>query len=606
MKPLLFDYIGSGSTVLPFPKLDGVRAPDVPVKPGRHRSLSLPELEGGFCKLEISIPAVTSTDLPELVAKADMGLKAGVVPTLSEGAMGGTYFLRDTLSRNICVVFKPSDEEPYAPNNPYCTEYAAGKFNKAYKGNIFPGFGMYRELVAFALDSGQAGVPPTQIAKVRHKSFRVTEKGTHDYKLGSVQSYVRDIECSAEDMGPGMMNSEDIQRVAILDIRLCNLDRHPGNLLVCRSKTINTQEILPKHPSHLDSFTSDPLVQSTFGGDVSKSCPADMGSFLNSNALPFNYLKNVQEREKAATSPSPRSIKDNGTSPRTLDAPEGGKLRLVPIDHGYCLPHVLHLSETNYAWLYWPQADAPLSENLRSYIEHLDADRDCETVRMLVGAAISEVYLLTLRICTLLLQIGVKGGLTLRAIGKLMTAIPRPRGDNTREELSPLQNAVFSAVNCVVSKRQRASTSSFDCGTSPGRLSNSRLKHSPSESSLLDLVEILSINSPHRPGAPPPRLNTSPPNHSVVTKLHHDDCTLTCPATFGFITTSSGDAVRKSSGRFFESEILEEAESNLNLNSRCTEKDLLFAMSIDGGSTLLSALTAAINELVISAASTLC
>ncbi|CAM9366562.1 unnamed protein product, partial [Ectocarpus fasciculatus] len=263
---------------------------------------------------------------------------AGVTPTLSEGAMGGTYFLRDAWSQHICVVFKPADEEPFAPNNPYNAVEAAGRFHRAYKGNIFPGFGMYRELVAFSLDHGGAGVPATQLAKVRHRSFRSTENCSHNYKIGSVQSYVRDIECSAEDMGPGMFHSDDIQRVALLDIRLCNLDRHPGNLLVCHSKAV-------------------------------------LG---------------------------------------------GGKLRLVPIDHGYCLPHVLHLSETNFCWLYWPQAAAPVSEELREYIMNLDADKDCSVVHSLVGAAISDQYMLTLRVCTMLLQKGVAGGLTLKRIGQLM------------------------------------------------------------------------------------------------------------------------------------------------------------------------------------------
>ena len=31
------------------------------------------------------------------------------------------------------------------------------------------------------------------------------------------------------------------------------------------------------------------------------------------------------------------------------------KSRLVPIDHGYCLPHVLHMSETTFTWLNWSQ-----------------------------------------------------------------------------------------------------------------------------------------------------------------------------------------------------------------------------------------------------------
>ena len=42
----------------------------------------------------------------------------GVNPSLAEGSTGGVYYMRDA-NRNIVGVFKPKDEEPYAPNNPH-------------------------------------------------------------------------------------------------------------------------------------------------------------------------------------------------------------------------------------------------------------------------------------------------------------------------------------------------------------------------------------------------------------------------------------------------------------------------------------------------------
>jgi hypothetical protein len=77
------------------------------LKPFRQRAVSLSILEGSsesFVTLEN-----TSTqlyDLPSLVSRADVGLKYGVDPILAEGAMGGTYFLRDR-GRLITVVCKP-------------------------------------------------------------------------------------------------------------------------------------------------------------------------------------------------------------------------------------------------------------------------------------------------------------------------------------------------------------------------------------------------------------------------------------------------------------------------------------------------------------------
>ena len=80
------------------------------LKPIRQRAVSLSILEGSsesFVTLEN-----TSTqlfDLPSLVSRADVGLKYGVDPILAEGAMGGTYFLRDR-GRLITVVCKPGDK----------------------------------------------------------------------------------------------------------------------------------------------------------------------------------------------------------------------------------------------------------------------------------------------------------------------------------------------------------------------------------------------------------------------------------------------------------------------------------------------------------------
>jgi len=51
--------------------------------------------------------------------------------------------------------------------------------------------------------------------------------------VGSVQVYVPNIGC-ADDYGSSMFDTEDVHRIGALDIRLFNMDRHLGNLLVSR------------------------------------------------------------------------------------------------------------------------------------------------------------------------------------------------------------------------------------------------------------------------------------------------------------------------------------------------------------------------------------
>ena len=44
-------------------------------------------------------------------------LTAGLIPKLVDDGTSGTYFMRNTANRPVAI-FKPLDEEPYAPNNP--------------------------------------------------------------------------------------------------------------------------------------------------------------------------------------------------------------------------------------------------------------------------------------------------------------------------------------------------------------------------------------------------------------------------------------------------------------------------------------------------------
>jgi hypothetical protein len=324
-----------------------------------------------------------------------------------------------------------------------------------------PGFGMYREVAAYELDEGFAGVPPTQLARIRHNSLRKLDTQPNEewssggYKICSVQSYVKH-ECSAEDMGPSMFDPEDVMRIAIFDMRMCNLDRHEGNILLCGA-----------HPyqgmSGLTQFRNARLQVR------SGSCDVDQRDWNNTfkmnadtcggNALETNCENadanvtfsesgsTVQYSSSAPSSINPWTLKQkyaqstvsllcgaeedadimpppppliNYFSPASMvrskqstSSSATRKYRLVPIDHGYVLPHVLHLSETSFAWLHWNQVKCPVPDNLRRYIAGLDVKADVEKLRKTVGAALPETSLLTLKVCTMLLQKGVAAGVSL-------------------------------------------------------------------------------------------------------------------------------------------------------------------------------------------------
>ena len=289
---------------------------------------------------------------------------------------------------------------------------------------------MYREVGAFILDNGFAGVPPTALAKVRHRflrnespsslyphsnlEFEAAGKGEGTegtgagnfyggYKLSSVQSYVRHEGC-ADDMGPCMFEEDDILRIAVLDIRLCNLDRHGGNILVSAhqpyvraayrtmfpqlSPTISLlsnrmcafvedererfsekdrggrdREEKESSGSGKGRFSPLPSKSPSF---IAPNCPLDFSDFSTACSAPnlstslelFFTRSHTPPRSPHPAHSTPTTpplqyttpVRSEVHSPRLVP-----KARLVPIDHGYCLPHILHMSDTAFIWLNWPQ-----------------------------------------------------------------------------------------------------------------------------------------------------------------------------------------------------------------------------------------------------------
>ncbi|CAL5430035.1 unnamed protein product [Camellia sinensis] len=96
---------------------------------------------------------------------------------------------------------------------------------------------------------------------------------------------------------------------------------------------------------------------------------------------------------------------------------EEGRIVLIPIDHGYCLPE--NFEDCTFDWLYWPQAHQPYSPNTIEYINSLDTEQDIALLKF-YGWDLSLKCARTLRISTMLLKKGVERGLTPFAIGSIM------------------------------------------------------------------------------------------------------------------------------------------------------------------------------------------
>lgn len=174
----------------------------------------------------------------QLVKDIVKGMKIGVEPLPVHGGLGGAYYFRNKRGESVVIV-KPTDEEPFAPNNP------KGFVGKALgqpglKRSIRVGETGFREVAAYLLDYGHfANVPPTALVKITHPIFNVnngvnakkTQSKQPVSKIASFQQFIPH-DFDASDHGTSSYPVASVHRIGILDIRILNTDRHAGNLLV--------------------------------------------------------------------------------------------------------------------------------------------------------------------------------------------------------------------------------------------------------------------------------------------------------------------------------------------------------------------------------------
>lgn len=143
---------------------------------------------------------------------------------LCDQGVGGTYFVKDRDGHKIAV-FKPIDEEPGAPGNP--------KNRLTSPPLLPPGGGAIREVLAYSLDKGHAGVPETHLLEDFEHVHWMNDTGEHSPKTGSLQRFISH-QSVAADMGASLFSVENVHKIGIFDIRVLNLDRNGENLLVVK------------------------------------------------------------------------------------------------------------------------------------------------------------------------------------------------------------------------------------------------------------------------------------------------------------------------------------------------------------------------------------
>ncbi|RVW97976.1 Phosphatidylinositol 4-kinase gamma 7 [Vitis vinifera] len=145
---------------------------------------------------------------------------------------------RNCNGENVAIV-KPTDEEPFAPNNP---KGWVGKTlgQPGLKRSVRVGETGFREVAAYLLDYDHfSNVPSTALVKITHSIFNVNDRvngnmnqnGKQVSKIASLQQFIQH-DFDASDHGTSSFTVSAVHRIGILDIRILNTDRHAGNLLV--------------------------------------------------------------------------------------------------------------------------------------------------------------------------------------------------------------------------------------------------------------------------------------------------------------------------------------------------------------------------------------
>ncbi|KAG2596770.1 phosphatidylinositol 4-kinase gamma 1-like [Panicum virgatum] len=162
--------------------------------------------EGKVQRVEI-VAGRHARGVRELIAEAAAAIASGTRLVPAQGGLGGALLLTGSRGGEHVAVIKQLDD-------------AAGP----------PGSGGYesqavlREVAAFLLDHGGfASVEPTALIRISRPAMPAA--------MASIQRFVAH-EYDAGELGPSQFSVASVHRVGILDVRLLNIDRHAGNILV--------------------------------------------------------------------------------------------------------------------------------------------------------------------------------------------------------------------------------------------------------------------------------------------------------------------------------------------------------------------------------------
>jgi hypothetical protein len=238
-----------------------------------------------LCKLPIS--GSISPTIRNMVEEVKMGLLGGQAPKIASEGSGGVYFMKDRCGLTNVAVFKPMDEEPMAPNNP--RGFSASSHGEGLRKGSRSGEGALREVAAFLLDH-----PPSL----------------------------------SESESPGGTISKTRSKLEIEGFS----GVPPTTMIECY------------HSSFHYASDSWPLMR------TKKAKKGSLQLFVHalSSCEDMGYSRfPVEEVHKISILDVRLANTDRNAGNILVSRREDGELKLVPIDHGYCLP-----TKVSFKWLH--------------------------------------------------------------------------------------------------------------------------------------------------------------------------------------------------------------------------------------------------------------
>jgi hypothetical protein len=397
----------------------------------------------------------------EMMNDVRLGLRSGHLPAKTDmlDCTGGVYFLKGGTNTPVAV-FKPSDEEQGMPNNP---KGYAGNGDCGLRPYFRPGEGYLRETASYILDKDHfCGVPPTVMVHCEHDAFHYPRSQTGQKtlfpKLGSLQRFVPSSD-TFEDIGHSLVGVLELQKIALLDMRLLNCDRNASNILALRKSP--AARAVPRRYSRSSSLGTASECYEEEREEIS------MDDFLDA--------------ELAASHTSRYS----------------DQYTLVPIDHGYCLPSHLHIDEYDWAWFHCPHVAVEVQPEIKAYVNGLDIDQLLADLTRQVP--VSEDCLYLLRVAHAVIKEGINAGLSLRDIAGLIA--------RTEEDVpSALENAIAAAEDNALRTIESRSGRRGTIANSPSFTKNSAEAADPSTGGIRLSALLVPPRAPRSTdvGSPPP------------------------------------------------------------------------------------------------------